>query len=307
MNIQCAPIQGYTDYVWRRAHADMFPSVECYYTPFLRIERGEMRKRDLVDVAPENNSGYRVVPQILGCPPEQAVRLATAMRDMGYEEVDVNLGCPYPPLALHHKGSGLLAYPDEAEALFRALSDVSGLRYSVKMRLGWDNPAQWEGVAPLLDILSPTQVTIHPRVGRHQYRGELNLDEFARAVDAIGAPVVYNGDIKCADDAESIMERYPKLKGVMIGRALIEDPALLCPERATSENYRAFHDAIFDDYRDRMNGNDKQLITKMKAFWEMYLPSAPKRNRKAVLKANNLDRYNAAVSELFVAFDKDED
>ena len=171
MIIQCAPIQGYTDYVWRRAHAAMFPSVERYYTPFLRIERGEMRKRDLADVAPENNVGYRLVPQILGCPPEQAVRLATAMRDMGYTEVDVNLGCPYPPLALHHKGSGLLAYPAEAEALFRALSEVEGIRYSVKMRLGWDDPRQWEAVVPLFDILEPTQVTVHPRIGRQQYRG----------------------------------------------------------------------------------------------------------------------------------------
>ena len=90
----------------------------------------------------------------------------------------------------------------------------------------------------------------------------------------------------------------------MIGRALVENPALLCPEKATPSNYRAFHDVLFADYSDRMKGNDKQLVTKMKAFWEMYLPQAPKRNRKAVLKASNLDKYNAAVNELFASLDQ---
>ena len=117
--------------------------------------------------------------------------------------------------------------------------------------------------------------------------------------------MVYNGEIKSKADVDSTLERFPAIAGVMIGRALVEDPALLCPSLATPDNYRAFHDTIFADYSDRMKGNDKQLVTKMKAFWEMYLPQAPKRNRKAVLKASKLEKYCSAVDELFVAMERD--
>lgn len=305
MRYLCAPIQGFTDYVWRRAHASHFGGVERYYSPFLRIERGEMRKRDLADVNPVNNAGLTLVPQIIGCQPEQAQRLVLALRDMGYSEVDINMGCPYPPMALHHKGSGLIPHPAEVEALFSCLAGIDGVSYSIKMRLGWDEPRQWREIVPLFDILRPTQVTIHPRVGKQQYKGDLVMEEMDAAVELIRYPLVYNGDVTSLDDAVAIERRYPSLSAIMIGRALVQNPALLCPEKASPAAYRALHDEIYADYEARMNGGDKQLVIKMKALWEMYLPFAPKKQLKAVKKASNLDRYNAAVSALFAEMEGD--
>lgn len=299
MLILSAPIQGYTDYVWRRSHATVFGGINRYYSPFLRIERGEMRKRDLADVAPTNNEGYEMIPQILACPPDHALRMATTLSDMGYHEIDINMGCPYPPLAQHHKGSGIIPFPDEVEQLFSTLATITGVRFSVKMRLGLDEPSQWRRIVPLFDIINPTQVTLHPRYGRQQYRGELNLDEFADACALIKYPLIYNGDVKSREDILKYKNMFPSISGIMIGRGLIENPAMLIPEKANSVNYKQLHDTIFNDYSTRMNGGDKQLLIKMKAFWEMYLPFAPHRYLKAIKKANSIDRYNAAVSELF--------
>ena len=301
-DIYSAPIQGFTDRVWRRAHHALFGGVDRYYSPFLRVERGEPRRRDLVDVLPENNAGVPLVPQLIACPPDHAALLARTLRDVGHSEVDINLGCPYAPMALHHKGSGMLQYPDELDAMVDALLAIDGVKYSVKMRLGWDDPTQWRGALKALERLRPTQVTVHPRIGRQQYKGDLYLDEMDAAVDALAfTRVIYNGDLKTLDDVRHIADRWPSLAGVMVGRGLIENPAMLSPGKVTPDNYRALHDAVFDEYARRMNGGDKQLVQKMRAFWEMYLPNAERRYLKAIKKSTTLDRYLTAVNQLFSA------
>ena len=143
MRIMCAPVQGITDCHWRNAHNDIFGGADGYYGPFMRVEHGGIRKRDIADASPASNTVPNFAPQILACQPKDAITMVNALKDMGHTTIDINLGCPFPPIALHHKGSGLLQYPQEVETLFKSLSEVEGVHYSVKMRLGWDNAKQW--------------------------------------------------------------------------------------------------------------------------------------------------------------------
>ena len=297
--ILCAPVQGITDCHWRNSHHDIFGGPDRYYGPFMRVEHGDIRKRDIADAQPENNTVPSYTPQILACRPKEALRMVNTLVEMGHNTIDINLGCPFPPIALHHKGSGLLQYPDEVEKLFKTLSEVEGVNYSIKMRIGWDEPKQWRDIVSQFDIIKPLQVVVHPRIGRQQYKGVLNLDEFADILSMCHYPIVFNGEIKTLEEVSRFKQIFPTISGIMIGRGLIEDPAMLCPEKGTSDNYCELHNRLRDAYTEQLNGGEHQLLMKMKSFWEMYLPNAPRKSLKAIKKATTMAKYNIAVSELF--------
>jgi len=293
INVMAAPLQGITGSVWRKAHATVFGGVRCYYAPFLRVERGEIRRREARDVEPARNMGIELVPQILGCAPDDALTLVAALQQMGYSHIDVNLGCPHPPLAYHRKGSGLLAHPELIEQLLTALASVQGVTYSVKMRLGWDDATQWHQVMPLMDILHPTLVTVHPRTGRQQYKGDLDLEQMDALVAAATIPVVYNGELHTRQDIDAVLQRYPGIAGVMVGRGLVADPGMLA-DNPTAQDYQRFHDLVLQGYQQQLNGGDAQLVRHMQELWEYLLPTIDHRLHKAIRKARTLEAYQTA-------------
>lgn len=296
-----APLQGFTTHIWRSAHSSIFGCIDAYYSPFMRIEHGNFLNRDIIDVNPDNNQGFHFVPQILACNPVDALRMVHHLKENGYSHININLGCPFPPIALKHKGSGMLPYPQEVSALFHALKSVNGISYSVKMRLGWQDADDWRNIFPLLDLLTPTHIIVHPCIGKDQYKGNLNLDAFNEMLKMAPCPLIYNGNIQNIHDIEEIIRRWPSIQGVMIGRALASDPALLCPEKATSDNYRKMHSLIYSHYTATLNGGEHQVLKKMQSFWEMYLLDADRKCRKAIKKATSIEKYEAAVNTLFSA------
>ena len=293
-----APLQGYTDWAWRQAHHQVFGGVDGYFTPFVRVEHGQIRRHDLADVAPERNVGVPVVPQFLASPPEHVLLMATTLRHLGYRRIDINLGCPFPPVALHHKGSGMMPYPIEVERMFQALATVQGITWSVKMRLGWTDCHDWHAILPLLSILHPCYVTLHARTGREQYRAQIHIDEFERFLYLCPCPVIANGDIRTLAQVAELQEHYPTLAGVMIGRAIVANPSLLVPERAVAASYQQFHDLILSSYQSTLQGGEGQVLAKMKALWQLMLPDAPHKLRKAIKKARNLADYREAVAHI---------
>ena len=293
-----APLQGFTDAVWRNAHDAVFGGVDGYYAPFIRMEHGSVRRRDLNDLLEERNTAH-MLPQILATRPSDAVIMATTLRDMGLGQVDINLGCPHPPIALKHKGCGMMAHPEEVEAMCQALSRVSGTCYTVKMRLGWNHPGQWHDVLTALAAIHPQHITIHPRIGTQQYKGDLLLDEFERLLAQSPYPVVYNGGISSITHIEEVHQHYQGLKGVMIGRALISNPSLLNPDSYDSEHYTAFHQALVEGYTRQLLGGEHQLLTRLKSLWGLWLPNADHRLRKQVAKARNMNQYLCAANAVF--------
>ena len=294
-----APLQGFTTHIWRNAHARIFGGIDAYYSPFMRIEHGNFLNRDINDVKPENNQGITFTPQILACNPVDALRMVQHLKENAYTHININLGCPFPPIALKHKGSGMLPYPQEVSALFQALKSVEGISYSVKMRLGWQDDDDWRNILPLMDLLSPTHIIVHPCIGKDQYKGNLNLDAFCEMAKVSHYPLIYNGNIQSMRDIEEITRQYPSIQGVMIGRALASDPALLCPEKATPDNYRKLHNLIYSHYVATLDGGEHQVLKKMQSFWEMYLLHADRKCRKAIKKATSIAKYEAAVESLF--------
>ena len=295
--IYCAPLQGFTDFVWRNAHAEVFGNVDIYYTPFMRMVNHSIPNRYIADVNPENNVA-RIRPQILATNPEDATLMVKQLRDMGYTEIDINLGCPHPPIAEKKKGSGMLAHPAMCEELFVALSKIEEVRYSIKMRLGYDSFHQWQDILPLMDIISPMEIVVHPRMGKQMYRGEVNTDEFSMLYEACHYPIIYNGDITSTSQIELLQHRYPQLSGVMVGRALLAKPYLFC-NYVNSADLERFHAILYSQYQKHLLGGEHQILTKMKSLWEYFLPDADKKLRKAIKKCNSIARYEQMVAQIF--------
>ena len=293
--VLAAPLQGVTDNVWRMAQHNVFGGVDAYYAPFMRVEHGEVRRKDLRDVDPERNAGITLIPQILACQPDHALMMVDALRQMGYSRIDINLGCPFPPIALHRKGSGMLAYPELVEGLFKALAAVDGVEYSVKMRLGWDRNDQWRDILPLMDIIKPVNIAVHPRIGKQQYKGDLDIEQFEAFLAASPWPMVYNGGLRSVEDIENIIARYPDLVAVMVGSGLAANPGMFVPD-ACPDDYRLFHDMLVDGYTAQLNGGEAQLVRHLQDIWQTFLPGTGHKLFKAIRKSRTLEQYETAAA-----------
>ena len=284
--------------MWRMAQHDVFGGVDAYYAPFMRVEHGEVRRKDLRDVNPERNAGIILIPQILACQPDHALMMVEALQQMGYRRIDINLGCPFPPIALHRKGSGMLAYPDLAEALFKALAGVEDVEFSVKMRLGWDMNDQWRDILPLMEMIKPVNIAIHPRTGKQQYKGELDMEQFEALLAASPWPVVYNGSLRTIEDIEQTIQRYPTLAAVMVGSGLAANPGMFAPD-ATPDDYSRFHDLLVEGYTELLNGGEAQLVRHLQDIWQTFLPNTNRKLFKAIRKSRTINQYqNAAAAAL---------
>ena len=305
--IHFAPLQGYTDAIYRSAHARIFGGIASYYTPFVRLEHGDFRRKDVRELDADNNRGVNLTPQLIASTPEKILRILALFIEKGYKNVDINLGCPFPTLAKRHNGAGLLPYPDEVKALLMAAIEAHPeIQFSVKMRLGWEDANECMALLPLLNSLPLSHITMHPRLGKQQYKGEVDLEAFQRFYAECEKPLVYNGDLLTLDDIERIESSFPRLAGLMIGRGLLANPALaieyqqgapLSPKEKI-EKIRLLHADVFSQYGNLLEGGDLQLLTKMRTFWEYLLPDGDRKAKKVIHKTSKLSNYQAAVSNL---------
>lgn len=305
--IHFAPLQGYTEAIYRQAHARIFGGVESYYTPFVRVERGEIRRKDIRELEPENNRGILLIPQLIAPDVDKMEQILALFIEKGYKKVDINLGCPFPILAKRHNGSGMLPYPEEVRTLLTAaIEKHPDLEFSVKMRLGWENPQECLALLPLLNELPLTHIIMHPRLGKQQYKGDTDINAFEAFYEQCNRPLIFNGDLLTVEDIQAVAQRFPRLAGVMIGRGLLANPALAMEyqqgkpleEKQMLEKLRLFHADVFAQYGNLLEGGDKQLLTKMKTFWEYLLPDGDRKAKKAIHKANKLEAYQTAVNSL---------
>ena len=312
--IHLAPLQGYTEAAYRNAHAAVFGGVDVYHTPFVRIDRGEFRHKDVRDILPENNRVPHLIPQLIASEMDKTERIIALFIEQGYREMDINLGCPFPMLAKRQCGSGMLPHPDKVETLLKQIEQYPDVSFSVKMRLGWEKPDECLTLLPLLNAAPLTEIIVHPRLGIQQYKGEVNMEGFTAFYEACRHPVIYNGDILTIEDIRCITEKFPKLTGVMIGRGLLANPALgweykegrkLTPEE-WREKLRALHTAVFQHYETQIQGGEAQLVTKMKTFWEYFMPSTDRKILKKIHKSNKLTQYNEAVVKAFMPGEEEE-
>ena len=308
LKVLFAPLQGYTTGIYRAAHAKIFGGVEAYYAPFLRIENGLPRERDLRDLEIQANmpDSPRVIPQVIANSAEEFRILVEALMQEGFSEIDLNMGCPFPMQVNRHRGAGILGDTQAVRGIMdeiARLSAAGAARFSVKMRLGQESPEEAFALLPILNDAPLTQVTLHPRLGKQQYKGAVDFKSFERFYDECRHPLVYNGDIADVSQIREMERRFPNLAGIMIGRGLLARPSLANEYRTGSTESKfisklfQMHQIIFEHARQTFQG-DSQVLAHVQSFWDYLEPSVPKKTFKRIKKAGKLNVYADAVSTL---------
>ena len=317
MEIYFAPMEGITGYTFRNVYDECFPGADRFYTPFIAATHTHSCKtREKKDVAPENNRVRSLIPQVLTNQAEDFLWSLGSLAELGYTEVNLNLGCPSPTVVTKKKGAGFLGEPamldrffeETFEGLHRTGSTgKEAVRISVKTRIGMRDT---EEAAALMDIFNRyplAELVIHPRLQSELYRGVPHFDIFLSMLRESRHPVCYNGDISSAGDVERIRETVRRenltLPAVMIGRGLLRDPALIRRMRggnaAARGELKQYHDRLFDAYSAALSPKD--ALFRMKELWA-YLrdrfDGEDGRIRK-LLKSRDPVSYLAASDELF--------
>lgn len=305
MQLHFAPLQGYTDFEYRRIHARHCGGVHTYYSPFIRWEKGGIRDKDIRDIMPENNEGVHLVPQIICSDTDEFNRLADAIQKHGYEEMDLNMGCPAPMQTKLMRGSGILPHPIRLQALLREMERRPEVHFSAKMRLGLEGKEEWKELTSMLNASCLQHLTIHPRIGRQMYKGEVDMETFYKVYEAMRIPIIYNGDVTSMEQAASLTERFPKLHGIMMGRGLLARPTLareclLGMEMPTGERMNVLMQMHQDmlDYCTRKYKVDSQILMHIHAFWEYQESQLERKTWKRIMKAGNMKNYLEAIRKL---------
>ena len=228
MRYYFAPMEGLTDSIYRRLHHKYFPGVDRYYMPFLsptihrQLTHKEDRELPFADSVP-----FVAVPQVLTKVSEDFLWAAQVCRDRGYDEVNLNIGCPSGTVVSKGKGSGMLRNPEDLDRFLEEIFTGSPLPISVKTRLGLEKSEEFPAILDVLNRYPVKELTIHPRVRKQFYDGGVDMEMFRYAAEHSTNPLCYNGDILTLSQAETLQEQYPEIQSVMIGRGLIADPGML--------------------------------------------------------------------------------
>lgn len=304
MIFYAAPLEGITGFSWRNCHRAHFGGAGRYFTPFISPnQKTTLRTREMRDVLPENNRA-EIVPQLLTRSAEDFLICAEVLRDMGYNEVNLNLGCPSGTVTAKRKGSGLLLYPEELERLLDGIFEGAKIKVSIKTRTGFKDHAEFDKLLELFNRYPLSELIVHPRVREDFYAGRPNLDAFSYALQNSRAPVCYNGDIFTQADFDAFIEKFPTVERIMLGRGLIANPALARllggGEGIDAVSMKAFHDELLAEYNSFGYG-DKNVLFKMKELWACLCHMFPdsKKQVKAILKAQAMADYVGAVNALF--------
>ena len=301
-----APLESVTTWIYRQAHAKIYGRLDKYFIPFLEPhEKRDFKTRELQEILPEHNKNIYVVPQILTNRSEGFIKLAKALKDWGYEEVNLNLGCPSKTVVTKGKGSGFLAKPEELERFLTEIFDaLSGeVKISVKTRIGKEDPEEFPALLELFNKYPMEELIIHPRVQKDGYGNVPRLELYELAEKQSVNPLCYNGDLYTREQIRNFAERFPGTERLMFGRGFLRDPGLLYNEGKDSkdifEKFWAFHDLVYEGYQER-NMGDRNVLFKMKELWsyQVYQFSEPERLFKTFKKVQDCNEYEQMIRNL---------
>ncbi|NDY73380.1 tRNA-dihydrouridine synthase family protein [Desulfobacter hydrogenophilus] len=307
-----APLQGVTDVVFRQAYVRHFNGIDQAMAPFIStMSSRRLKPSRLKDVDPALNTALPVIPQILGNDPDDFIYLGDSLFDMGYAQVNWNLGCPHSKIAKKLRGSGLLSHPDKIDAFLSRVIPVMKPALSVKIRLGRKSKEEIRDLIAMFNAHKLDEIILHPRTGEQMYTGAVDVDAFEAAMNACDHPMVYNGDIVDSASWEIIRQRFPDISRFMIGRGVLSNPFL--PEQIKGmnidsqntdfqrrERLKKFYADLFNSYKQVFSGPG-HLIGRMKGFWNYLGPSFEnsKKPLKKLLKSNSEQDYLDRVNEFW--------
>ena len=301
MQYYFAPLEGLTDSIYRRLHRQFFPGVDRYYTPFFSptVHRA-LTHREARELPPADALDCTVIPQLLTKVPEEFLFMAGVCKDLGYEEVNLNTGCPSGTVTAKGKGSGMLRDLDGLDAFLYEVFSRTPLPVSVKTRIGFADPEEFPRILEIFNRYPIRELTIHPRVRTAFYKGSVDMDAFHYGVENAKMPLCYNGNLCTRSQIEALEREFPQVGAVMIGRGLIADPGLLTPGGTTAAALEAFHNALLEEYIQAFGGS-RNAMFRLKENWRHWLCKFENSEKpgKRLRKTTDVGEYKAITAEIF--------
>lgn len=323
MKLSLGPFQGITDAPFRNVFKQHFGGIDKFYTPFFTgIQKDHAKNLQVEEIDPTCNDVETLTPQILSTDAEEILRFAKQCKELGYKEINLNMGCPFPRVANKKRGCGLLPYPDMVGAMFeRVFERIDDMKFSVKCRLGYYSPLEIEAIIPIFNRFPLSELIIHPRIGKQLYKGEADVERFKALIPYINAPLVYNGDIVSVKSFGCIGKAVQPVDQFMLGRGLLANPFLaeeikgsdcFVPRKChafdgvndtTGNKTNRLHHYVIDLYEDRLRhaGGSPKVLGRMKELWSYLMNSFESSQDvwRKIKKINALKEYEEAVEEIF--------
>lgn len=309
MKFYLAPMEGITGHIYRNSYEKYFHNIDKYFTPFIVPNQSvSLKTKELKDLLPQNNKGLNIVPQILTNNAEGFILTANKLKQLGYEEINLNLGCPAGTVVSKKRGSGFLAYPEELDKFLDEIYKIDNMKISIKTRLGKERADEFYKLIEIYNKYTLKELIIHPRTREDFYGNTPNLEVFKDALKLSKHSICYNGDIFTLNSYNKIINEFPEVNKVMLGRGILANPGLIGEiknnEFANKEIIKMFHDEIFENYTILLN-EDKNAMYRMKELWGYmsHIFTNNKKYYKKIKKAQKAIDYKNAVNSLFIEQD----
>lgn len=313
MNIYFAPMEGITGFVFRNAFNSAFPYIDKYFSPFIATNHNKtFTLKEFNDINAENNRNIRLVPQILSNNYADSIFLIDALFNQGYEEININLGCPSKTVVSKNRGSGFLAYPEDLDKYLYYVYEFAvkkDIKVSVKTRIGKTDEKEWTTLIDIYNKYPIEELIIHPRLQTDYYQNSPRMNCFDMAVKDYKRKLCYNGDVFKISDYIRIRENYTDISAVMCGRGFLFRPGLLLDIKnfetgskhiVTKDDIFYYHEEIYKGYMELISG-ERNLLYKMKEVWSYLIHNFKDSEKylKAIRKANRKIEYENAVRAVF--------
>lgn len=307
--IYFAPMEGLTGYIYRNAHNTFFPGVDKYFSPFIAANQSRSFKtKEINDILPEHNQGLVLIPQILTNKAKDFICTSKRIKQLGYNEINLNLGCPSGTVVSKNRGSGFLSTKPELDQFLDEIFTESVTEISVKTRIGKDQPEEFYELIEIFNKYPIKELIIHPRIQKDFYKNKPNLDMFQVAINKSKNPVIYNGDLFTVEDYQKFSTDFPYVETLMIGRGLLINPGLINDivkgSKLDKNTLKGFHNQIYDDYK-KVSFGERNVLFRMKDFWSylILMFTDNEKYAKKIRKSERLVDYDAAVECLFLEQD----
>lgn len=301
MNFYFAPLEGITDRIFRQLHHKHFPGIHRYYTPFLSptVHRS-LTAKEQRELSPEQLCQFDLVPQVLTKNPEDFIWMAAQCADLGYQEINLNLGCPSGTVTAKGKGAGMLLDPDNLERFLENIFSKAPIPISIKTRIGFHSSEEFPRLLEIFNRFPVAELTVHPRVRSAFYNGKADINTFGLAANECTMPLCYNGDITHLNEIENLKNKFPKIQSVMVGRGLIADPGMFSPGGTTIPVLKEFYGELLAHYIDAF-GSSRNAMFRLKEHWQYLIGrfEGSEKLGKRLRKTTNVAEYQQITNEIF--------
>ena len=309
MKYYIAPLEGVTGHVFRTTHHKYFPFGDKYYMPFIApTKHHEFSTKERLELSPENNKGVVSIPQILTKSSGDFIWAMNEMIQLGYKEINLNVGCPSPTVVCKGKGSGLLKDLEHFERFLDEIFNANSQVISIKTRIGIENVDEFYKIIELYNQYPIKELTIHPRLQQDFYNKKIKMDTFTEALPLCKSPVCYNGDILRKEDVVHLEKTFPQLNAVMMGRGIMKNPALISniygKDNLDKKILKDFHDELFYKYTILFQSQNNAMM-RMKQLWGdmIFLFETPNKLIKKINKCKDGKKYMPIIEEMFNNFE----